>query len=123
MTIYLILVIINYGDDMAFTTMFLLEVVIVFSFIVTSLFMFITKDELVHKIFFSLAIMLGIMVTVVSATSMPPEMIPHIVLAWLGLIPAAVGILVCISSGKPNAFAKICVMATTVYGVVCYFLL
>lgn len=38
---------------MALSAMFILEVVIVFSFIVTSLFMFIPKkNEAVHKIFF-----------------------------------------------------------------------
>ena len=38
---------------MALSAMFILEVVIVFSFIITSLFMFIPKkNEVVHKIFF-----------------------------------------------------------------------
>lgn len=108
---------------MAFSTMLILEVVIVFSFIVTGIFMFATKDELVHKIFFALAIMLGILVTVVSATSLPAEMIPHIIMSWLGLVPSAIGILIAVASGKPNVFAKLCVMATTVYGVIGYFLL
>ena len=45
---------------MALSAMFILEVVIVFSFIVTSLFMFIPKkNEAVHKIFFVLSVMLG----------------------------------------------------------------
>ena len=108
---------------MAFTAMFILEVIIVFSFIITGLFMFITKDELVHNILFSLGIALGILVTVISATSLPSEMIPHIVLAWLGLIPSALGIIISISAGKPNVIAKLLVLATSVYGVVAYFLL
>lgn len=109
--------------NMAFTAMFLLEVIIVFSFIVTALFMFITKDELVHKIFFSLGIMLGILVTVVSATSLPSEMVPHIILSWLGLVPSALGIIISVASGKPNAIAKLLVLATTLYGVAAYFIL
>lgn len=107
----------------AFSTMLILEVVIVFSFIVTSLFMFITKDELVHKIFFALAVMLGILVTVLSATSLPPTMVPQIVMAWLGLMPSAIGILISVSKGKPNVISKLFVMATTIYGVAGYFLL
>lgn len=108
---------------MAFTAMLILEVIIVFSFVITALFMFITKDELVHKIFFSLGIALGILVTVVSATSLPSEMIPHIILAWLGLIPAALGIIISVSAGRPNVIAKLLVLSTTIYGIVAYFLL
>lgn len=108
---------------MAFTAMLILEVIIVFSFVITALFMFITKDELVHKIFFALGIVLGILVTFVSATSLPSNMVQHIVLAWLGLIPAALGIIISISAGKPNTIAKLLVLATTVYGVAAYFLL
>lgn len=107
----------------AFSTMLILEVVIVFSFIVTSLFMFITKDELVHKIFFALAVMLGILVTVLSATSLPPTMVPQIIMAWLGLMPSAIGILISVSKGKLNVISKLFVMATTIYGVSGYFLL
>ena len=107
----------------AFSTIFILQVVIVFSFIVTTIFMFITKDELVHKIFFSLAIMLGILVTILNATSFPATMVPQIIISWLGLLPSAIGILVAIGKGKPNAFAKILVILTTVYGVASYFLL
>lgn len=55
---------------MALSAMFILEVVIVFSFVVTSLFMFIPKkNEAVHKIFFVLSVMLGILVTFISTTT------------------------------------------------------
>lgn len=108
---------------MAFGAMFILEAVILFSFIVTALFMFITKDELVHKIFFALGIMLGLLVTVVSATSLPSEMVPHIIISWLALVPSAVGIIIAVSNRRPNAFAKLCVLATTVYAAAAYFLL
>lgn len=109
--------------NMAFTAMFILEIIIVFSFIVTALFMFITKDELVHKIFFALGIILGILVTIVSATSLPSNMVPHIILAWLGLVPSAIGIIVAFANGKPNAISKLLVLATTIYGIVAYFIL
>ncbi len=108
---------------MALSAMFILEVVIVFSFIVTSLFMFITKSETVHKIFFALAIMLGILVTVVSATSLPTNMVPYIIMSWLGLVPSALAVIIAVSVGRPNVLAKLLVMATTVYGVVGYLLI
>ena len=90
---------------MALSAMFILEVVIVFSFIITSLFMFIPKkNEVVHKIFFALSIMLGILVT-----------------CWMCLVPAAIGIIISVAKSKPNAFAKICSMLTTILGILGYF--
>ena len=101
---------------MALSAMFILEVVIVFSFIITSLFMFIPKkNEVVHKIFFALSIMLGILVTFISATSLPANMKLQTVACWMCLVPAAIG------KSKPNAFAKICSMLTTILGILGYF--
>ncbi|MCM1115658.1 MAG: hypothetical protein NC397_09200 [Clostridium sp.] len=107
----------------ALSIMLILEIIIVFSFIMIGLFMFITKDELVHKIFFALGVMLGIFVTLISATALPSNMIPQIIMAWMGLLPAALGIIIAVAKGKPNAIAKLLVLATTVYGIAGYFLL
>ena len=80
---------------MALSAMFILEVVIVFSFIITSLFMFIPKkNEVVHKIFFALSIMLGILVTFISATSLPANMKLQTVACWICLVPGAIGIII-----------------------------
>ena len=101
---------------MALSAMFILEVVIVFSFIITSLFMFIPKkNEVVHKIFFALSIMLGILVTFISATSLPANMKLQTV------VPAAIGIIISVAKSKPNAFAKICSMLTTILSILGYF--
>lgn len=106
---------------MALGSLFILEVVILFSFIVTSVFMFFPKKEpTVNKIFFALAVMLGILVTIVNATSLPSNYTTQIIIAWLGLVPAAIGILISVAGGKPNAAAKILVMLTTVIGAVEY---
>ena len=107
---------------MALSAMFILEVVIVFSFIVTSLFMFIPKkNEAVHKIFFVLSVMLGILVTFISATSLPSNMQMQTVACWLCLVPAAIGII--ISKGKPNVLAKLCSMLTIILSVLGYYFL
>jgi len=104
---------------MALSAMFILEVVIVFSFIITSLFMFIPKkNEVVHKIFFALSIMLGILVTFISATSLPANMKLQTVACWMCLVPAAI---ISVAKSKPNAFAKICSMLTIILGVLGYF--
>lgn len=108
---------------MALGAMFILDVVIVFSFLITSLFMFVTKSETVHKIFFALALMLGILVTFISATSLPTNMVPYIIISWLGLVPAAIGVIIAVAAGKPNVIAKLLVMATTIYGVLSYWLI
>ena len=107
---------------MDLSAMFILEVVIVFSFIITSLFMFIPKkNEVVHKIFFALSIMLGILVTFISATSLPANMKLQTVACWMCLVPGAIAIIISVAKSKPNAFAKICSMLTTILGVLGYF--
>ncbi|MGN0522192.1 MAG: hypothetical protein ACI4IQ_06100 [Eubacterium sp.] len=107
-----------------FGALFILEVVILFSFVVTSLFMFLPKkEELVHKIFFSLAIMLGILVTTVDATSLPSTCRPQIIIAWLGLVPSAIAIIAAVAKGRPTAFSKLLVMLTSVWGALGYYFL
>ena len=102
---------------MALSAMFILEVVIIFSFI-----MFIPKkNEVVHKIFFALSIMLGILVTFISATSLPANMKLQTVACWMCLVPAAIGIIISVAKSKPNAFAKICSMLTIILGILGYF--
>lgn len=109
---------------MALSIMFILEVVIVFSFFVTSLFMFVPKnDDAVHKIFFGLAICLGLLITFISATALPSNYKPQIIIAWLGLVPAGVGVIISVAKGKPNTAAKLLVMLTSIYGIVGYELL
>lgn len=109
---------------MALSVMLILEIVIVFSFAVTSLFMFVPKkNETVHKIFFALAIMLGILVTVVNATSFPSNLVNHIIIAWLCLIPSALAVIIAVANGKPNVPAKLLAMLTSILGAVGYFLL
>ncbi len=108
----------------AFGALFILEVVIVFSFIVTGIFMFVPKNnEGVHKIFFSLAIMLGILVTIIDATALPSDFTAQIIMAWLGLVPSAVAVVMSVAKGKPNTAAKLLVMATTIYGALGYYVL
>lgn len=102
----------------------ILEVIILFSFIVTGIFMFVPKNnKCVHKIFFSLAIALGILVTVIDATSLPSNFVPQIIMAWLGLIPSAIAVVMAVAKGRPSVLAKLLVMATTVYGTVGYLFL
>lgn len=109
---------------MAFTAMFILEVVVAFSFVITTVFMFLPKNEIkIHKIFFALAIMLGILVTVIDATSLPSNYTSRIVIAWMGLLPAAIGIVIAVAKGKPNTAAKVLVMLTSVLGALGYFFL
>ncbi len=102
----------------------ILELVILFSFIITSIFMFIPKkNDTVHKIFFSLAIALSVLVTAINATSLPSDFVTQIILSWLGLIPSAIGVIIAVAKGKPNTVAKLLVMFTSVYGAVCYLFL
>ena len=106
---------------MALSAMLILEIIIVFSFVITSLFMFIPKkNEGVHKIFFSLAIMLGILVTFISATSLPSNMAAQSVACWMFLLPDAIAIILAVAKGRPNFFAKFLVMLTTVLGTLSY---
>ena len=65
--------------------------------------------------------MLGILVTFISATSLPANMKLQTVACWMCLVPAAIGIIISVAKGKPNAFAKICSMLTTILGVLGYF--
>ncbi|MDE5984432.1 MAG: hypothetical protein K2H13_04175 [Eubacterium sp.] len=105
----------------AFGALFILEVVIVFSFVVTSTFMFVPKNnDSVHKIFFSLAIMLGVLVTIIDATALPSNFTIQIIMAWLGLVPSAIAVVMTVAKGKPNTIAKLLVMATSVYGALGY---
>lgn len=105
----------------AFGALFILEVIIVFSFVVTSIFMFVPKNnESVHKIFFALAIMLGILVTIIDATALPSNFTAQIIMAWLGLVPSAVAVVMTVAKGKPNTLAKLLVMVTSLYGAMGY---
>lgn len=107
----------------AFGALFILEVVIVFSFVITGIFMFVPKsNEGVHKIFFALAIMLGVLVTVIDATALPSNFTAQIIMAWLGLVPSAVAIVMTVAKGKPSTLAKLLVMVTSIYGALGYFL-
>ena len=109
---------------MVLQPLFILYVVIVFSFIVTSVFMFKPKgNETVHIIFFWLAVALSVLVTFINATSLAPEMTNNIIAAWAGLLFSAVGIIVRMIKGKTSAVANVLVMVSTVYGVAGYFLL
>ncbi len=110
---------------MALSPLFILYVVIVFSFIVTSVFMFAPKgDERVHIIFFWLACALSLLVTFINATALPAtsDFTDKIILAWCGLIFTALGIIVRMLKGKTNTVANLLVMVATVYGCVGYFL-
>ena len=109
---------------MALGALFILEIVILFSFIITSIFMFIPKREkAVHKIFFALSIMLGVLVTVINATSLPSNYTTQIIIAWMGLIPAAIGVIIAVAKGKPTVPSKILAMLTTIIGAVGYLFL
>lgn len=109
---------------MVFTPMFTLYVMIAFSFIVTSIFMFKPKNnETVHLIFFWLGVALSFFVTFINATALPAEYVKQIVFAWAGLLFSAVGIIVRLASGKTNAIANVLVMMSTIYGIGGYFLL
>lgn len=109
---------------MALGALFILEIVILFSFIITSLFMFLPKkEESVHKIFFALSVMLGVLVTAINATSLPSNYTTQIVIAWMGLLPSAIGIIIAVAKGKPTAPSKILTMLTTIIGAVGYLFL
>lgn len=109
---------------MALSIMLILEIVIIFSFLVTSIFMFVPKNNpTVHKIFFALSIMLGILVTVIDATSLPSNYTPQIIIAWIGLVPSAIAVIISAVKGKPNTLAKFLTMVTTVFGVLGYLFL
>ena len=109
---------------LALSPMLLLGIVIAFSFIITSIFMFKPKgNETVHIIFFWLAVALNVLVTFISATSLPDGYMREAIIAWCGLIVSAVGIVIRIGKGKTSVIANIFVMMSTVYGVLGYFLL
>lgn len=109
---------------MALGALFLLEVIILFSFIVSSIFMFLPKNnEAVNKIFFALGVALSIFVTIIDATSLPSNFIPQIVIAWIGLVPSGIGVILSVAKGKPNTAAKLLVMASSVFGALGYFFL
>ena len=111
---------------MALSPLFILYVVIVFSFIVTSVFMFAPKgDERVHLIFFWLGAALSLLVTFINATALPvsAEYTDKIIIAWCGILFTAVGIIVRMAAGKTNSIANVLVMVSTVYGAAGYFLL
>lgn len=110
---------------MALSPLFILYVVIAFSFVVTSVFMFRPKDdERIHIIFFWLACALSLLVTFINATALPAtsEFTDKIILAWCGLIFTALGVIIRMVKGKTNTVANIFVMVATVYGCVGYFL-
>lgn len=110
--------------NLALSPMLILEIMIVFSFIITSIFMFKPKDnETVHIIFFWLGIALSFLVTFISATSKPEGFIKEVILAWCGLIVAAIGLVIRIAKGKTSIVANMFVMASTIYGVLGYFFL
>ncbi len=109
---------------MALGALFILEVVIIFSFIVTTVFMFVPKkNDTVHKIFFVLSVMLGIMITFINATALPENFKTEIIMAWLGIVPAAIGVIVAVAKGKPTVVAKILALVTSLYGVFSYLFL
>ncbi|MGN1421353.1 MAG: hypothetical protein ACI4XC_07570 [Eubacterium sp.] len=109
---------------MALGALFILEIVILFSFIITSIFMFVPKkEEAVHKIFFALSVMLGVLVTVINATSLPSNYTTQIIIAWMGLIPAAIGVIIAVAKGKPTVPSKILAILTTIIGAFGYLFL
>ncbi len=110
--------------NLALSPMLILEIIIVFSFIITSVFMFKPKDnDGVHKIFFWLGVLLNILVTFINATSYPEGMITQVVVAWAGLIFTGLGIVIHIWAGKKNAVANVLVMFSTIYGCASYFIM
>lgn len=96
----------------------LLCIVVVFSFLTTAIFMFITKSETVKNTFFALNIMLGFFLTSVSATSISSSRVKEIILSWLCLIPAGVALVIKASKGKANIPAKILALLTSAAGAV-----
>ena len=108
---------------MAIQPLLILYGVIAFSFIITSLFMFKPKsDETGHIIFFWLAVALASLATFINATAIPAGESVKTIVAWCGLLLAAVGIIVRMIAGKTNAAANILVMLSTVYACGCYFI-
>ncbi len=109
---------------MALGALFILEVVIFFSFIITSLFMFFPKgNHTVHKIFYCLSVMLGVLMTVIDATSLPTNFKPQIIMAWMGLVPAAISVIIAVAKGRPSTPAKFLSMLTSILGALGYFFL
>ena len=109
---------------MALSPLFILYIVIVFSFIITSIFMFKPKgNETVHIIFFWLAVALSCLVTFINATALPIEYTTKVIAAWCGLLFSAVGIIIRMITGKTSTVANLLVMLSTVYGCAGYFLL
>ena len=111
---------------MALSPTAVLYIVIVFSFLVTSIYMFVPKDdERVHLIFFWLGCALSLLVTFLNATSLPAtkEYSQKIIMAWCGLLFTAVGIIVRMAKGKTSSVANVLVMLSTVYGAATYFIL
>lgn len=110
---------------MALSPLFTLYIVIAFSFIVTSFFMFKPKDdERLHLIFFWLGAALSFLVTFINATSLPAESayVDKIIFAWCGLIFTAIGVIIRMAKGKTSAVANIFIMVSTLYGILGYFL-
>lgn len=86
--------------------------------------MFVPKgDERVHIIFFWLAVALAALVTFINATSLPGERFDQSIIAWCGIIFAAVGVILRMITGKTNSVANVLVMLSTVYGCAGYFIL
>lgn len=109
---------------MALSALFILYIVIVASFIVTSVFMFKPKgNETVHIIFFWLAVALSVLVTFINATALPENYVTQVVIAWAGLIFSALGVIVRLIAGKTSTLANILVMLSSIYGAVGYFVL
>lgn len=109
---------------MAFNALFILYVFVAFSFVVTSVFMFVPKkNETVHIIFFWLAVALSVFTTFIDATALPSNYTTQIVIAWCGLLFSAVGIIIRMIAGKTNSIANVLVMLSTIYGCAGFFLL
>lgn len=108
---------------MALSMSVIMYIMVAFSFVVSSIFMFVPKgNQLVNKIFFALSVALGVFVTIIDATSLPTNMRVQIALAWAGLLFAAIGVIIRVAKGKTSVFANVFVMLTTVYGILGYFL-
>lgn len=111
---------------MALSPLFILYIVIVFSFCVDAVLMFRPQgDERVHIIFFWLACALSLLVTFISATSLPATRAyaEKILLAWCALVFTALGILIRMIRGKTSAVANVLVLLATVYAAATYFIL
>lgn len=110
--------------NLALSPMLILEIVIVASFVITSIFMFKPKNnDGVHKIFFWLGIMLNVLVTFINATSYPEGMLTQVIVAWAGLIFSGIAIVIHIWVGKKNTVANVLVMLATVYACASYFIM